>query len=181
MQQDQGDVGGRMLRPVDPGASRVDDADLAMLARGEWHAGVRGDGRHGRHSRHDLEWDVRLVAGCGFFAQAAEQARVALAQTHDGATGLRRVDHQPGPRGVRQRGAVVADADDHQLGPWTYFGQHGCRHVRVVNHDVGSGQQLLGPHGQQQRVARAGAHERDAAHRDRLLAAAGGGTRFGRR
>jgi hypothetical protein len=158
--------------PVDLALGDVDHGELALGARGQWHAGVGGDTGHRRHPGHDVEGDARLDAGEGLLRPGGIQPRVAGHQAYDVLGALRVLDDELRARRVRQRLAVLAVAAVHHAAlevrahpreQLTVLLGLGDDHVRAAD-------QVDRSQREQRGVARAGADEgHEAGRAPRLL------------
>ena len=164
-QDDDGDA--RVDRTGEVVAPRTGDDDVhaGRRARGQRHPGVRRHRGDRADAGHDLEGEAGLDAGRGLLGQAVEHGRVAVHEAHDEAAGvgLGGPHDELGPHRVGEPLAVVAVAgvDDVDVGaaPALHDGVTGD----LVDDDrVGGREQLTGAHGEQARVAGAGADEDDA-------------------
>ena len=124
--------------------------------------GERGSGERRADARHDLVGDARRPQRQDLLASAAEDEGISALEAHDALAAARRADHQRVDRLLAEGGATRALAHGEALGPGSE-GQHLRRDEGVVEDEVGRGERAHGAHGEQLRVAGAGADDRDVA------------------
>ncbi len=130
-----------------------------QLAVRDRDARVGGSGDPRRDPRHDLERDAGGAQHERLLAAAPEHERIAALEPHDGPVARPVLHEQPVDLLLRhlRPAALLADVDE--LGPHAV--EDPRRDQPVVEDHVGGVDQLARPHGQQPRVARAGADEED--------------------
>ena len=137
----------------------------SVVTMGERNAGIRGNGRRRRHTRHDLERNPGRGEFLGLLAATSEQRRVAAREPHDCFALRGLLAHQPAdglPRhaasaglfpGVEQMRVRLGEIQDADVDEGVMDD-----HVRVF-------QATPALEGQQSRVAGAGAYQIDFARR----------------
>ncbi len=144
-----------------------DAAGYAAL--GQRDAALRGAGQAGGDAVHQFDLDPACRQPFGFFATAAEDARIATLEAHHALALAGVTQHQTVDEGLRRgaAAAALAHGDDACVG--AVF-EHGGVNEIIDHHHLRFTQRAHGLEGQQFRIARAGAYQPDfCAHGEILV------------
>ncbi len=125
---------------------------------GDRNTGIGRTADRDRHTRHHLEWNALLVQEQRFLAAAVEDERIAPLQTHDSLAFTRFLDQQQADGILFQR-FRGSRANVDAFGAGLRQAQQASMHAMVVNHDIRRLQKPAPAHGDERRVAGAGADD----------------------
>ena len=129
-------------------------------ALGQRDAALRGTGQAGSDAVDQLDLDPACRQPFGFFATAAEDARIATLEAHHALALAGVTQHQTVDEGLRRGAAAAALAHRDDASVRAVF-EHGEVDQVIDHHHLCFAQRAHGLEGQQFRVARAGAYQPD--------------------